>query len=284
MTHFLSTVAIGCALSWSSLALAQVDYAYDDGTGNTNIGFNQVADFLWGNVYQTAPGGEVITQISVAFGNIPEGTPVRVMLYDIASGSLNPLSGVKKAVASGFARLPRSNTFITFEIPPVRVSGTFFVGCAAAVDATTIRPARLDGSTASLASRAWVFASSNFDHISTLSAAPFNQSIDTNAVRGTFQVRARGRALNCMVDFDDDGVVSPADLAAYATAFLTEPAMPGPVGLGAAPCAGQPAPYDQLGYAADTNRDCSLDQDDLSLFVTAYFGEVSAPTDCVVAP
>lgn len=288
MPHTRLWLAAVLASAVGSKALAQVNYVYDDGTGNVNTGFNQVADFLWGNVYQTQPGGEVITRISVAFGTIPDGSPVRVMLFDIANGSLNPLTGVKKVSVAGTSNFMRTNAFVHFDIPPTRVSGSFFVGCAAGVDATSIRPARIDASagSVSLADRAWVFAATSFNTITTLSAAPFSLRLDNNAVgtRGPLMVRAVGRPPNCLVDFNDDGVVSPDDLDGYITAFLTEPPLPGPTGLGAAPCPGQPSPYDELGYAADANRDCVFDQEDLMLFITAYMTELSSPTECNVAP
>jgi len=40
-------------------------------------------------------------------------------------------------------------------------------------------------------------------------------------------------------------------------------------------------PYDVQGYAADYNRDCSLNQEDLSGFLTEYFSETEVPAACV---
>ena len=49
---------------------AAVEHAYDDGDGDTNQGPPSTfdPDMLWGNYFLAAPGGEVVTRISVAFG------------------------------------------------------------------------------------------------------------------------------------------------------------------------------------------------------------------------
>src|SRR5690606_16214903 len=51
-------------------AAAAVVYRYDDGDGNANQGPPSAfdPDMLWGNYYLVQTGGEVITEISVAFG------------------------------------------------------------------------------------------------------------------------------------------------------------------------------------------------------------------------
>lgn len=85
----------------------------------------------------------------------------------------------------------------------------------------------------------------------------------------------------CTVDFNDDGFINQEDLSGYITSFLTEPAEPGPSGTNVAPCPGEPAPYDTLGYAADFNRDCSFNQEDLTGLITEYFGQAESPFGCV---
>jgi len=86
---------------------------------------------------------------------------------------------------------------------------------------------------------------------------------------------------NCFVDFNADGFLTQEDLGGFLTAFLDESIPPGPSGTNTFPCPGEPAPYDVLGYAADYNRDCSFNQDDLSGYITDYFGETENPTNCI---
>lgn len=90
-----------------------------------------------------------------------------------------------------------------------------------------------------------------------------------------------GSCPSCPVDHNDDGVLNQHDLAGYLTTFLTEPAAPGPTGTSAFPCPGQADPYSILGFAADYNRDCHFDQEDLIGFITDYFGETENPVRCL---
>jgi len=88
-------------------------------------------------------------------------------------------------------------------------------------------------------------------------------------------------APTCFLDFNADGFLTQDDLGGFLTAFLDESVPPGPTGTNVAPCTGEPAPYDTLGFAADYNRDCSFSQDDLGGFLTDYFGESENPINCL---
>ena len=87
--------------------------------------------------------------------------------------------------------------------------------------------------------------------------------------------------LVCFVDFNKDGFLNQEDLSGFLTTFLDESVPAGPTGTNAAPCPGEPAPYDQLGYAADYNRDCTFNQEDLAGYITEYFLESEMPTNCI---
>ena len=113
---------------------------------------------------------------------------------------------------------------------------------------------------------------------------------DTGSVRAfTLFIRTRSsttcqspNTLTCFVDFNFDGFLNQEDLGGFLTAFLIEPdPLPGPSGTNRMPCPGEPMPYDVQGYAADYNRDCSLNQEDLSGFLTEYFSETEVPAACV---
>ncbi len=86
---------------------------------------------------------------------------------------------------------------------------------------------------------------------------------------------------SCAVDFNADGFLNQEDLGGFLTAFLDESVPAGPSGTSSAPCPGEPAPHDTLGYAADYNRDCSFNQEDLSGFLTEYFTETENPASCI---
>ena len=88
----------------------------------------------------------------------------------------------------------------------------------------------------------------------------------------------------CRLDFDQVGLLSKADLAAFLAAFLHESTPTGLTATSNAPCLDAPAPCSTLGYAADFNRDCTFNQEDLSAFTTDYLLETASPTNCNVAP
>jgi len=104
---------------------------------------------------------------------------------------------------------------------------------------------------------------------------------DTNG-RTDVYLRDRGApASGCLVDFNADGFLNQEDLGGFLTAFLDESTPAGPSGTNTAPCPGEPAPYATLGYAADYNRDCSFNQEDLAGYLTDYFGESENPVNCI---
>jgi hypothetical protein len=107
---------------------AAVTYSYDDGTAERAIGIDPGEDSLWFNRFAVAPGGEVITSISAAFGRpgvtvALNGLPIKVLLYeDIDGGS--PWNAVLKRSVDGVVSNANTNTLNVFNIPPTEVHGT----------------------------------------------------------------------------------------------------------------------------------------------------------------
>ena len=178
--------------------IATVEYAYDDGDGDTNQGppSSFDPDMLWGNYYLTQPGGEVITEISVAFGpTFPslENGPVMFWLLEDADADFDPQNA--HAVAHVQATPDVVNDeFFTVQIPPTRVHGAFFVGASAKLKGGQDRPARVDTYTSG--ENSWFFyAPEILDVIDDLASAPFgSQNLPPNVpvFSGAFMVRATG--------------------------------------------------------------------------------------------
>jgi len=79
------------------------------------------------------------------------------------------------------------------------------------------------------------------------------------------------RVLPCSADYNIDGSLNQEDLSGFITDYLAEPAAPGEPGYAyGSPCPGNAEPY-TFGYAADYNRDCEFNQEDLSAYFTEYF-------------
>src|SRR3954465_5704169 len=107
---------------------ADVTYVYDDGSSERGIGIDPGEDSLWFNRFPVAPGGEVITSISAAFGrpgssNSLNGLPIKVLLYEDADGGA-PWNAVLKQSVSGVVANANTNTLNIFNIPPTEVHGT----------------------------------------------------------------------------------------------------------------------------------------------------------------
>lgn len=85
---------------------------------------------------------------------------------------------------------------------------------------------------------------------------------------GALSVRRRA----CSADYNADGAPDQEDLSSYITDYFAEP-FPGWANGGnsfAVPCPTQSPPL-RGGIATDFNADCDLNQEDLSVFITAYF-------------
>ena len=111
------------------------------------------------------------------------------------------------------------------------------------------------------------------------SCSDFFRALATNDCGSVASIEAQTGV--CSVEFNCDGALNQEDLSGFLTAFLDESITAGPFGFAKAPCPGEPAPYDTLGYQADYNRDCSFNQEDLSAFITDYLTQVEQPNGCV---
>lgn len=175
-----------------------VDHAYDDGDGDTNQGPPSTfdPDMLWGNYFPAAPGGEVITRISVAFGptfpSLANG-PVTFWLLEDDDADGDPRNAHVVASTYGMPTV-FNDTFFDVDIPPTVVHGGFFVGASAKLDGGADRPARAD--TGASGHDSWFFYAPDIAAtIDDLASAPFGTRNDDPqyvVLPGAFMVRAHG--------------------------------------------------------------------------------------------
>ncbi len=185
------------ALAHGALA-ATVNYSIDDGDGDTNQGppSSFDPDMLWGNYFEAQAGGEMITQISVAFGptfpSLANG-PVTFWLLEDPDDDFDPRNAVALTSVQATPDVFNDN-FFTVDIDPTLVSGGFFVGASAFLQGGEDRPARVD--TSHSGDRSWFFyAPSIADTIDDLANAPFGSRMDDTqfvVFPGAFMVRATG--------------------------------------------------------------------------------------------
>ncbi|MEM6325729.1 MAG: T9SS type A sorting domain-containing protein [Bacteroidota bacterium] len=177
-----------------------VEYAHDDGSASVNIGppSSFDPDMLWGNYFEVEAGGEVITEIAVAFGStFPSGGPVTFWLLGDPDADGDPRNAT--ALVSVEADPDVSgNAFFRVAIPPTPVSGAFFVGASAQLAGGQDRPARVD--TDARADRSWFFYDGDIaDVVDDLATAAFGTRMDdatTVPFPGAFMVRAMGQPVS----------------------------------------------------------------------------------------
>jgi hypothetical protein len=170
----LAMAAAGCALAIPS-SNTGVDYLLDDGSGELNIGLERyppttgLGTLAWMNQFEVEEGGEVITEVLVAFGpsHLNSGIPVDIYLWSDPNNDADPSDALVLAHVSGMTAHQNSNTFNIYNIPDTYVGGegtVFFVGVVASVQVSDATPPhteadyimRLDSS--SIQARTWVFA------------------------------------------------------------------------------------------------------------------------------
>ena len=174
------------------------DYALDDGDGDSNIGPPSTfdPDMLWGNYFTAQPGGQFVTQLSVAFGptfpSLANG-PVTFWLLQDDDGDGDPRNahvvGSVQATPDVF-----NDTFYPVDISPTWVSGGFFVAASAKLLGGQDRPARVDTNAAG--DHSWFFYAPDIAAtIDDLAAAPFGTRMDDPQYviyPGAFMIRAHG--------------------------------------------------------------------------------------------
>lgn len=180
------------------IAPTTIEYAYDDGDGDTNQGppSSFDPDMLWGNYYLAQPGGEVITKISIAFGptfpSLANG-PVTFWLLQDDDADLDPRNA---HVVASIEATPDvvNDEFFTVDISPTWVHGGFFVGASAKLDGGADKPARVDRDASG--DKSWFFYAPDIAAtIDDLAAAPFGTRNDNPQyvpLPGAFMVRATG--------------------------------------------------------------------------------------------
>lgn len=108
---------------------ADVNYQLDDGSSELGLGIDPGEDSLLFNRFDVQPGGEIITQISIAYGrpggvSALNGLPVEILLYEDVDGG-SPWNAVLRHSLNAVVANGNSNTLNTYAIPPTEVHGSF---------------------------------------------------------------------------------------------------------------------------------------------------------------
>jgi hypothetical protein len=185
-------------------------YTYDDGVSEDALGFMNcpppnLATLCWLQKFTAVGAADTIAIVKVAWGTAsnpggspPAGTLATVGIWSDPNQDGNPTDALLLSSALTVITNPDSDVLQVVAIPPVVVSGVFFVGAftvqACNVPALSKFPASMDKSSASLG-RAWVCAA---DPSTTFVHSPLGANnvppveLDALALSAVWLLRAEG--------------------------------------------------------------------------------------------
>ncbi|MBL4697544.1 MAG: hypothetical protein JKX70_01800 [Phycisphaerales bacterium] len=246
-----SIVCCGAMVLGVPLAHAQqVDYILDTGVGTFNIGPSQFdANMTWLNSFDTIEGGEVITTISVSFGDIADNDGnigsdlVTVAILKDPNNDHDPADAILLStmqvqwVDTGFGE------FVNYPIEPTQIEGVFFVAVMMDVLQRS-NTASMDPNSPTAGSQSWLFYNPK-PNLEDLGSSPFILRMGDSPFLGAWMIRAIGESV-CAGDFTGDGELNFFDVSAFLILFSSQDP------------------------AADLNADGELNFFDVSLFLN-YF-------------
>lgn len=154
------SILLVCSILLVTPTLYAVTYSKDDGVSENAIGGGppKPAALWWVQGFTVQPGGETITSIEIAYGSIPDGIAVDLLLYDDPTNDLNPTDAVLLTSTATTSMHSGTDTFVSIPIAPTNVSGDFFVG-ALTSNTSNQFPLSLDETTS--ARSLWVAENTN---------------------------------------------------------------------------------------------------------------------------
>lgn len=229
-----------------------VDYILDTGVGSFNLGpagFD--ANVTWLNAFDTQPGGEVITQVSVSYGDIEDNNgnagsdAVTLAILKDPNNDYDPADAVLLSTTPGTWVDTGFGEFVTYDIEPTEVEGVFFVAVVMDV-LNRANPASADANSPSAGTRSWLFYNPE-PNLNDLGSSPFILHMSQSPFVSAWMVRATGEPVQaCVADFTGDGTLDFFDVSAFLGAYTT----------------GNPT--------ADLNIDGEYNFFDVSLFLSLY--------------
>jgi hypothetical protein len=174
-------------------ALFTDDYQLDDGTQENAIGLTQGGGVVWLNRFNVQSGLQNITAVSLAWGQVANGTAAQVLVYRDPNNDGNPTDAVLLTQAPTVVQNSDTDIFTKVNIPSTNVGAVgnaFFVG-AVIMHAGGQFPAAIDQDSGSMG-RSWIAgAAGAAANIMNLGANPLPPGvIDSFGLAGNWLVRA----------------------------------------------------------------------------------------------
>ena len=206
----------------------QVDYILDTGVGTFNIGPSTFdANTTWLNSFETVLGGELITRVSVSYGdiadndgNIGSDTVTLAILQD-PNNDHDPSDAILLSTTVGQWVDTGFGEFVEYEIEPTEVQGVFFVAVMMDV-IQRANPASMDPNSPTAGTQSWFFYNPG-PNLEDLGSSPFILHMSESAFVGAWMVRAQGvPASSCPADYNSDGMINFFDVSAFLADFSGE--------------------------------------------------------------
>jgi len=195
-------------------AKARITYQYDDGTHENSIGLTSGGTIAWMNQFVGVEGAESILSISVAWGNVPDGTECTVYLWSDPNQDGDPTDAQVIASAPTMVANADMDVLTTVTIPTTSVgaAGTKFFAGAYIMHAGGEYPASVDQNSV-LNGKSWIAGDTSFNldpnNLGAASVPPIN--IDTiGGLEGNWLIRAEGGAAGA--DCNGNGVPDECDV------------------------------------------------------------------------
>ncbi len=219
-------LALGVSGIATNSAQAQmIDYILDTGVGTFNIGPSTFdANVTWLNAFDTQAGGELITKVSVSFGDIEDNDgnvgsdALAIAILNDPNNDYDPSDAVPLSITNGTWVDTGFGEFFTYDIEPTVVEGVFFVAVAMDV-IEDANPASADPNAPTGGSQSWYFYNPE-QNFSDLGNSPYILHMSEGPFPSAFMIRAHGEEnAGCAVDYNNDGTLDFFDVSAFLGAF-----------------------------------------------------------------
>lgn len=194
----LAAASVIVSATITAPAAASFEYLLDDGFGETQSSLSAFdAQVIIGNVFTTAPGADVITEVSFVLGDaVTAGRDIKIGVWSNPDNDLDPRDGTLLSLTdyTTTAGFPDGDSFQNAAIPDTAVGDSFFVGLiidALLGEQVLRQDLNLVNGPVNLGFESWTF----FDPIGSgntdLSAALGQNNNGANGL-GTWMIRANG--------------------------------------------------------------------------------------------
>jgi len=226
-THTFPVLFLVVFFGVSPSLAQQVDYILDTGVGSFNLGPSQFdANVTWLNSFDTIEGGELITVVSVSFGDIADNDgnvgsdELTIAILNDPNNDHDPTDAVLLSTTPGQWVDTAFGEFVTYSVEPTQVEGVFFVAVMMEV-IQRANPASMDPNAPTAGAQSWLFYNPD-PNLEDLGSSPFILQMSQSPFQGAWMVRATGESfISCLADFTGDGELNFFDVLAFLIAFTS---------------------------------------------------------------